>query len=305
MICQVCGKNDSKYTCPACNIKTCSVDCIKRHKSETGCTGVKPRTTFVPLEKMDSSMLIKDCVLIDEVRSAVIDADANYNANFPKNKKKQWKKILEKECQERGITISFMPSKMDRATENKTRYRNNEQTIYWSCRFRFRNDDNNIVCNRLIHNQVENSKLEDIFNAVVETTPNDFVAKVNLFQYEILLLAEGAPGGGYYQIEATASLGENLFSKTIIEYPIFDVVPKNILEDLNIVTVLDVRNIEEQKEIPVNTTKKELPSYETIKEALKLDIITNVLKTSQLKEEQNAPLPPDYNPDIKNNDDTL
>jgi zinc finger HIT domain-containing protein 3 len=32
MICNVCTLNDSKYKCPTCNVKYCSVDCFKNHK---------------------------------------------------------------------------------------------------------------------------------------------------------------------------------------------------------------------------------------------------------------------------------
>lgn len=299
MLCQVCGKNESKYTCPACNIKSCSLECVKKHKEQTGCTGVKPRTTFVPLEKMDSQMLIKDCVLIDEVRSAVIDADVK----FPKNKKAKWQKLLEDQCQKRGATICFMPRQMTRSSENKTRYNIEKEKIFWTCRFRFRNENKDIICDRLIHDIDETSKILDIFNAIVETTPNDYVAKATLDEFELLLVAEGTAGGGHYQLEPLATLGENLFSKTIIEYPIFDIVPKSSLDNWNV--VFFVGNFEEPKEQPTQSKKTELPSYEKIKEALKLDIITNVLKTYVQKEEQNAPLPPDCDSNMKNNDTPL
>lgn len=297
MLCQVCGKNISKYTCPACDIKTCSVDCIKRHKKETGCTGVKLKTSFVPLEKMNSQMLIKDCALLDEARSAVIDATSK---KFPKKSKTDWQKLLDSQCQKSGITIHFLPRLMTRAVENKTRYLKKEDTIYWTCRFRFRNEDKEIVYDYLLHDISENSSMIDIFKAIVETAPNDFVAKANLDTFEILLVAEGSPGGGHFQIDLSCTLGENLFSKTLIEYPIFDVVPKNSLDKWNI--VFYIGEMEEPKEQPAKTQKTELPSYEKIKDALKLDIISNVLKSSISKEEQNTPLPPDFNSDMKDKD---
>lgn len=32
--CEVCSKVESKYTCPKCEVKTCSLKCVKVHKSE-------------------------------------------------------------------------------------------------------------------------------------------------------------------------------------------------------------------------------------------------------------------------------
>ena len=32
-----------KYKCPKCNIKSCSLDCVKRHKEEANCDGEKSK----------------------------------------------------------------------------------------------------------------------------------------------------------------------------------------------------------------------------------------------------------------------
>ncbi|OHT11132.1 hypothetical protein TRFO_04096 [Tritrichomonas foetus] len=111
--------------------------------------------------------------------------------------------------------------------------------------------------------------------------------------FTILLLAEGAEGGGHYSAEINDTVGANLFSKTIIEYPIFDVVPNECLSEWKIVTIFDVRNIEKPKE-PIKTVEeKNLPSYDSIKEALKLDIINKILQKSQAEDELKTPLPPE------------
>lgn len=33
-ICQVCGMQPAKYTCPGCNKKTCSLTCVRSHKKQ-------------------------------------------------------------------------------------------------------------------------------------------------------------------------------------------------------------------------------------------------------------------------------
>ncbi|EER18252.1 conserved hypothetical protein, partial [Perkinsus marinus ATCC 50983] len=38
-LCQVCKNNDFKYTCPACSMRTCSLECVNAHKAKTNCTG--------------------------------------------------------------------------------------------------------------------------------------------------------------------------------------------------------------------------------------------------------------------------
>jgi hypothetical protein len=82
---------------------------------------------------------------------------------------------------------------------------------------------------------------------------------------------------------------DNLFAKTVIEYPIVDVVPVENLEEWKIVTVLDVKQIEKPKsDVSGEKSPVDLPTYQQIKQALKLDIIQGVLDRAA---EEALPLP--------------
>ena len=39
----------SKYRCPRCLMKTCSLPCVKQHKLTYGCSGQRDKTAFVSL----------------------------------------------------------------------------------------------------------------------------------------------------------------------------------------------------------------------------------------------------------------
>jgi len=45
--CQICHRNQIKYTCPACSTRTCSLDCYKIHKERDSCTGKVDTTKFI------------------------------------------------------------------------------------------------------------------------------------------------------------------------------------------------------------------------------------------------------------------
>lgn len=62
-------ENDAKYTCPACHAKTCSLECVKRHKLRLECSGKVDPTKFVPNKELSSSQ-------------AVVNRDYNYLLNF-------------------------------------------------------------------------------------------------------------------------------------------------------------------------------------------------------------------------------
>lgn len=57
-ICEECKANPSKYKCPGCSIRSCSLPCVKAHKLRTGCTGKRNQTNFVPLSQIDNNQLL-------------------------------------------------------------------------------------------------------------------------------------------------------------------------------------------------------------------------------------------------------
>lgn len=48
--CSICNLFPHKYTCPRCEIKTCSLKCSTQHKKTMPCSGVRDHTKFVPLK---------------------------------------------------------------------------------------------------------------------------------------------------------------------------------------------------------------------------------------------------------------
>eukprot|EP00913_Durusdinium_trenchii_P018487 g17369.t1 len=75
-LCQVCQQLESRYRCPACEIRSCSAACVQAHKSQSGCTGKRPRTERVaPLNAFTDNVLLRDFGLLEEVDAAVDRAD--------------------------------------------------------------------------------------------------------------------------------------------------------------------------------------------------------------------------------------
>lgn len=56
--CQLCKTVDWKYTCPRCLTHTCSLGCVKRHKSEAACSGIRDKTSYVPMRQYNESNMM-------------------------------------------------------------------------------------------------------------------------------------------------------------------------------------------------------------------------------------------------------
>lgn len=64
--CEVCGANRAIYTCPKCEVKTCSLDCVRIHKKELQCDGIRDRTKFIRIKHFTDRDLHSDYRLLEE-----------------------------------------------------------------------------------------------------------------------------------------------------------------------------------------------------------------------------------------------
>ncbi|KAI8378490.1 hypothetical protein BD560DRAFT_297507, partial [Blakeslea trispora] len=66
-LCQLCQTHNWIYTCPRCLIHTCSVDCVKQHKQNSECSGVRDKTSYVSLQKYTESNMMSDYTYLEDV----------------------------------------------------------------------------------------------------------------------------------------------------------------------------------------------------------------------------------------------
>ena len=56
--CELCNENLSKYKCPRCFVETCSLQCVKQHKIDNNCSGVRDQAAFVDMKKFNDRHLL-------------------------------------------------------------------------------------------------------------------------------------------------------------------------------------------------------------------------------------------------------
>eukprot|EP00435_Cladocopium_sp_Y103_P066598 s188_g28.t2 len=127
--CEVCEKVESRYRCPACEIRSCSAACVQAHKQESGCTGKRPRTERVaPLNAFTDGVLLRDFGLLEEVDAAVDRADRDLRIRDEEMKLYQPRRHkqriqLARACAapERQMRLILAPFAMSIARENSSR----------------------------------------------------------------------------------------------------------------------------------------------------------------------------------------
>lgn len=59
----MCAKNEAKYTCPRCEVKTCCLECVKIHKKELDCNGLRDKVKFKRLKNFDNIDLLNGNII--------------------------------------------------------------------------------------------------------------------------------------------------------------------------------------------------------------------------------------------------
>lgn len=59
-MCEICHNVLARYTCPKCQLKTCSLGCTRRHKEVKECNGEREPTEYVRRDEIGEKTVEKD-----------------------------------------------------------------------------------------------------------------------------------------------------------------------------------------------------------------------------------------------------
>ena len=71
--CQICHLQTKRYTCPACQCKTCSLVCSQTHKFALKCTGKRSKNDFIAMKDYGHLELINDLHYLEEVNRTLVE----------------------------------------------------------------------------------------------------------------------------------------------------------------------------------------------------------------------------------------
>ncbi|KAL2265236.1 hypothetical protein VTJ83DRAFT_6336 [Remersonia thermophila] len=80
-LCGICHSQPPKYKCPRCGARTCSVQCVQKHKARADCNGQRNPAAYVPLNRLKTD--------------AGIDHDYNFLASIERARQQAEREIVE------------------------------------------------------------------------------------------------------------------------------------------------------------------------------------------------------------------
>ncbi len=69
--CVFCPDRVAIYTCPRCATRTCSLPCSAAHKPRTGCSGIREKAKFVPMNRYTYGTMMGDYVFLEDMSRKV------------------------------------------------------------------------------------------------------------------------------------------------------------------------------------------------------------------------------------------
>ncbi|XP_071445285.1 box C/D snoRNA protein 1 isoform X2 [Hetaerina americana] len=230
--CEVCQNGDIKYTCPRCEVKTCSLKCVKIHKSELDCNGERDKVAYKSLSRFTNLDLL-NYRLMEEITRSVDGYHRDQSKRFTRTRRELPYHLnqLKIAAMKRGCQLNFLPQNFSRHKSNQTFFDWKKNIIFWKVDWVFPQADN-----LLMHSErlLETEKLSRAVSQFLD--PNQqkcqalqFYQSVGWNNICVLLKAEGVKKSNsrFYDLDLSMSIKANLKGKFIVEYPTIYVIMKD------------------------------------------------------------------------------
>ena len=131
-LCDVCENALYKYTCPRCEVKSCGVGCLNRHKKSKECSGVKEPFVQLDSKHIEEKEVAKDYEFVKEMLSGADKVKRTLSGVEALGQEPKRFKIMRINAKRlHNITILTAPAIIERHRENISFYFVKTKTFYW------------------------------------------------------------------------------------------------------------------------------------------------------------------------------
>lgn len=210
-----CG-NESKYCCPRCNQRTCSLACVKAHKDEKNCSGIADKAAFVKLSNFDNMQLVSDYKFLENIKESLGNSHRHLQPNYHGQNTLG---MIRKKCIANETLIKFMPQSFSRHTINQSCFKDDQ--VKWTIELVFADRNKKI----LAHHIEESLTIEDLMNRYkgesVQHSEYRFVSMYLKGNPDIfyLIKADVGESNSFHRLDPGVALTESLKYKRLIEFP--------------------------------------------------------------------------------------
>lgn len=214
-----------------------SLPCVKRHKAELTCSGVRDKTAYVSLQRFTEMNLLSDYRFLEDVARTADRVSRDTFLTRPKRKKYLF--FMKNRARKQGIYLRLLPSGFSKRKENSTVFDHRNQQFCWHVKLQFPQSQAEYVEKRV----PDDKTINEILKPYIDPEKSDPVIRQRLKAYtqsqtgvQILMRVENTQQNliRYYELDPSKSLLDNLRNKVIIEYPTLHVLLKGCSNDMQL-----------------------------------------------------------------------
>ncbi|XP_006149500.1 box C/D snoRNA protein 1 [Tupaia chinensis] len=235
--CETCGTEEAKYRCPRCMRYSCSLPCVKKHKAELTCNGVRDKTAYVSIQQFTEMHLLSDYRFLEDVARTADHISRDAFLKRPISYKHMY--FMKNRARRQGINLKLLPNGFTKRKENSTFFDKKKQQFCWHVKLQFPQSQAEYIEKRV----PDDKTINEILKPYIDPEKSDPVIRQRLKAYirsqtgvQILMKVEHMQQNlvRYYELDPYKSLLDNLRNKVIIEYPTLHVVLKGFSSDMKI-----------------------------------------------------------------------
>ncbi|XP_062973855.1 box C/D snoRNA protein 1 [Elgaria multicarinata webbii] len=234
--CEICNTEEAKYRCPRCMKYSCSLPCVKKHKTAFSCNGVREKTAFVSMNEFDDLNLLSDYRFLEDVGRLADSAARDDTSHKPKTNK--FVNFLKNRARRYNICLQTLPIGFTKRRENSTFFNNKQHKFFWHLKLIFPHSHAKFTEKRVPDDKL----LCDILKPYIDPQESNPVIHQRLKIYtmspqsdiQILMKVENRPHSSirYEELDANKGLQDNLKGKVVIEYPTLHIVLQKVKTDM-------------------------------------------------------------------------
>lgn len=253
--CSECS-NASRYCCPSCSAKTCSLGCCRLHKERTNCDGKRVKTEFVPMSRFTDAQLMEDLDYLQDIgrfvglsRRDKLPMPSEMDEENTRNNVKKQKFVarferLRRILLQRRTVLRVMPNFMLKHKRNRSIYVNKEDSVFWTVFWCFPQLDGEkgfleekaaLLEHMVEEHQTWRECLLRVKRDLTERDDKQLKGLLSLFidssesDCTVLMKIVDSPANSpqYVQFAIDRSIKESLAGMTLIEFP--EVIVENTL----------------------------------------------------------------------------
>lgn len=235
--CETCGTEEAKYRCPRCMRYSCSLPCVKKHKAELTCNGVRDKTAYVSVQQFTEMNLLSDYRFLEDVARTADHISRDALLKRPLSNKHMY--FMKNRARKQGINLNLLPNGFSKRKENSTYFDKKKQQFCWHVKLQFPQSQAVYIEKRV----PDDKTINEILRPYIDPEKSDPVIRQRLKAYirsqtgvQILMKVEHMQQNlvRYYELDPQKSLLDNLRNKVIIEYPTLHVILKESSNDMKV-----------------------------------------------------------------------